>query len=170
MLRQKYPRTQVLAILEGTITNIGATFTQIAFQIATEALQTINICTVPRKSLILVSPDIRHQIPEDINPEIQIRADGIPTMGSAIGNEEFMNEFLQSKLAKTESLISKVSKITCLTSKYHILISSINNKLRHLCRSLSSSSPAVTQFCYNFDAVTLEFFLKEFHILNPIIS
>ena len=77
-----------------------------------------------------------------------------------------MNVFLQSKLAKTESLISKVSKITCLTSKYHILIFSINNKLRHLCRSLASSSPAVAQFCDNFDAVTTELFLKEFHILN----
>ena len=64
----------MLAILDDTIINIGARFTQIAFQIATEALQTINIrnVTVPRKSLILVSPDIRHQIPKDINPEIQI--------------------------------------------------------------------------------------------------
>ena len=74
----------MLAILDGTIINIGARFTQIAFQIATEALQTINIRNVPRKSLIFVSPDIRHQIPEDINPEIQIRADGIPMLGSAM--------------------------------------------------------------------------------------
>ena len=45
-LKQPDPRTQVLAILDDYIINIGARFTQIAFQIATEALQTINIHTV----------------------------------------------------------------------------------------------------------------------------
>ena len=104
--KQSDPRTQVLAILDDTIINICARFTQIAFQIATEALQTINICTVLRKTSFS-----NHQTLDtrslDINPDIQIRSDGIPMLRSAIGNAEFMNEFLQSKLAKTESLLSK---------------------------------------------------------------
>ena len=97
----------------------------------------------------------------------KIHTDGISILGTAIGSDDFVAEFLNAKLQKTEALLIKVNHIPSLQSRYQILKLSINSRLRHLLRSLSSSRPPVSNFCKSFDQLTQGFFMQTFHIQEP---
>ena len=158
---------QLFAILDDITFTAPVHLLSAIFVICTEELSTINIRTVPRKSHILTSPEDRHLLPDDLDPQIQIHTDGISILGTAIGADDFVAEFLNAKLQQTEALLIKVNRIPSLQSRYQILKLSINSRLRHLLRSLSSSRPPVSNFCKSFDQLTQGFFMQTFHIQEP---
>ena len=96
----------------------------------------INIRTVPRKTHLLLNPTDTHLLPGDLDQQIQVHTDGISILGTAIGSNEFLAEFLDTKLRGTTALLNKLNKIPSLQSKYQILKLSIHTKLLHLLRSL----------------------------------
>ena len=134
------------------------------FQICSEELAVINIRTVPRKSHILLNETDRLRLPDNLNPEIQIHTDGISLLATAIGSDDFIEEFLDQKLQNIATLLRKMDKIQSLQSKYQMLKLSINSKLRHLLRSLSTTRPQVLAFCQTFDQMIMQFFSQSFHI------
>ena len=81
------------------------------FQICSEELAVINIRTVPRKSHILLNETDRLRLPDNLNPEIQILTDGIPLLGTAIGSDDFIEEFLDQKLQNIATHLRKMDKI-----------------------------------------------------------
>ena len=158
---------QLFAILDDITFTAPVHLLSAIFAICTEELSTINIRTVPRKSHILTSPEDRHLLPDDLDPQIQIHTDGISILGTAIGADDFVAEFLNAKLQQTEALLIKVNRIPSLQSRYQILKLSINLRLRHLLRSLSSSRPPVSNFCKSFDQLTQGFFMQTFQVQEP---
>ena len=63
------------------------------FQICTEELATVNIRTVSRKTHILVAHhDLQHLL-VDLDSQIQIHTDGIPLLGTAIGDDNYICEY-----------------------------------------------------------------------------
>ena len=121
---------QLFAILDDITFTAPVHLLSAIFVICTEELSTINIRTVPRKSHILTSPEDRHLLPDDLDPQIQIHTDGISILGTAIGSDDFVTEFLNAKLQQTEALLIKVNRIPSLQSRYQILKLSINSRLR----------------------------------------
>ena len=103
----------------------------------------------------------------NIDPQIQVHNDRTKVLGSAFASDDFLHPFLQNKIAQTETLLSKVARVQCLKAKYHILTFSVNNKLRHLLRSMSSTRQLVLDFCSQFDQRISAFFLQHFHITDP---
>ena len=59
-----------------------------------------------------------------------VHTDGIALQGTAIGDDNFLETFLQQKIDLVSSLLSKVNKLQLLHSKYQLLKLSINAKLR----------------------------------------
>ena len=137
---------QLFAILDDITFTAPVHLLSAIFVICTEEVSTINIRAVPRKSHILTSPEDRHLLPDDLDPQIQIHTDGISILGTAIGSDDFVAEFLNAKLQQTEALLIKVNRIPSLQSRYQILKLSINSRLRHLLRFLSSSRPQLATF------------------------
>ena len=113
---------------------------------------------------MLINISDRCNLPSDLHSEIQVHTDGITLLGTAIGDDEFLQTFLDQKLHKVQALLSKVSKLQSLNSKYQILKLSINSKLRHLLRSLLPSRPPVQAFYRQFDEAIQTFFSISFHI------
>ena len=155
---------QLFAILDDITFTAPTTLASRMFAICTEELASINISTVPNKTHLLINASDRCNLPSDLHSEIQVHTDGIRLLGTAIGDDEFLHTFLDQKLRKVQVLLSKVSKLQSLNSKYQILKLSINSKLRHLLRSLPPSRPPVQAFHSQFDEVIQTFFSNSFHI------
>jgi len=155
---------QLFAILDDITFTAPANLSSIMFTICTEELSRVNITTVPRKSHLLINEMDRHNLPQDLDSQIQVHTDGIALLGTAIGDDQFLTTFLQEKIDKIRALLAKVAKIQSLHTKYQILKLSVNAKLRHLLRSLLPSRPPVQLFCRQFDEIILEFFTSSFHI------
>ena len=84
------PTAQLLAILDDiTLTGL-VHLTTTFFQICTEALASLGIRTVPRKSHVLVNPQDQHLLPNDLNPEVNIHNDGIWLLGTVIGSDDYL--------------------------------------------------------------------------------
>ena len=79
-----------------------------AFVIFTEELATFNIRTVARKYHILVAADRASQLPTNIDPQVQIHTDSIPTLGTVLDDENFIGTFLRDKLHKSDQLLAKL--------------------------------------------------------------
>ena len=60
--------------------------------------------------------------------------------------------------------MTNLSKFDDLISKLNILNFSVNNKVKHLLRSLSSIRDPAQQFCQDFDQQIMNFFKHNFHI------
>jgi hypothetical protein len=43
--------------------------------------------------------------------------EGISLLGTAMGNDQYVGDFLQQRTQKTENLLNKVNKITSLQAK-----------------------------------------------------
>ena len=91
------------------------------FTIFTEERATISIRTLPRKSHILVPAEQASQLPNNIDPQVQIHTDGIPIFGTAIGDEDFIGTFLREKLHKPDWLLCKLDKFQSNRAKYQVL-------------------------------------------------
>ena len=132
---------QLFAILDD-ITFIAPTnLASRMFAICTEELASINISTLPSKTHMLIDHADRCNLPSDLHSEIRFHCGGIRLLGTAIGDDEFLQTFLNQKLQDINILLSKVSKLQSLNTKYQILKLSINSKLRHLLCSLLPLRP-----------------------------
>ena len=60
-----------------------------------------------------------------------------------------------------------MDKIKSSQSKYQMLKLSINTKLRHLLRSLSTTRQPVLSFCEAHDQIVMNFFAHTLHLQNP---
>ena len=78
-----------------------------AFVIFTEELAAINIRSVARKSHILVAAVRVTQLPDNIDPQVQMHKDSIPILGTALGDEEFIGNFLRERLQRAGQLLRK---------------------------------------------------------------
>ena len=66
------------------------------FAICTEELAEINISTVPNKTHMLINISDRCNLPSDLHSEIQVHTDGIRLLGTSIGDDEFLQTFLEA--------------------------------------------------------------------------
>ena len=161
------PTAQLLAILDDITLTGPVHLTTTFFQICTEELASLGIRTVPRKSHVLVNPQDQHLLPNDLNPEVNIHNDGISLLGTAIGSDDYLQNFFQTKLQKIDRLLAKVTRINSTHCKYHMVRFSVNAKLRHLLRSLPVSRRPVKDFCVQFDQTILNFMFRELNIPSP---
>ena len=76
------------------------------FQICTEEFAIINIRTVLRKTNILISQHDLQHFPPELDAQIQVHTDGIPLLGTAIGDGNFIRTFLDDKLLKTSNTLT----------------------------------------------------------------
>ena len=72
-------------------------------------------------------------------------------LGSAVADPEFLVTRLAQKIQQTEDTSAKLSKFGDFMARYNVLTFSVNNKLRHLLRSLPSCREPVADFCTSFD-------------------
>ena len=114
-----------------------------------------------------MAADRASQLPGDLDPQLQIHTDGIPILGTAIGDQQFIAEFLRDKLDKSDLLLRKLDKFSSNRSKYQVLKLSVSTKARHLLRSLPISRPEGENFCQQFDQSMQNFFARTFNLHNP---
>ena len=119
------------------------------------------------KSHALINERDREALPPDLDPQLNVHFDGITLLGTVIGSDSYVQAFLEGKLTSLTETLRKMDKIKSSQSKYQMLKLSINSKLRHLLRSLSSTRQPVLSFCEAHDQIIMNFFAHTFHIQNP---
>ena len=70
---------------------------------------------------LLINPQDQQLLPADLSPQMNIHTDGIFLLGTAIGLDQHVTDFLDQKLQKVDTLLEKVHRINSLEVKYHIL-------------------------------------------------
>ena len=81
-----------------------------------------------------------------------------------MANDEYLSNFLQQKSQQMTGTLTLLSKFDDLRAKLNVLTCSVNKKLRHLLRSISTTRDPVRQFCQDFDQQIMQFFKHNFHI------
>ena len=61
------------------------------------------------------------QLPNNLDPQVQVHTDGIPILGTALGDQTFGGDFLREKLNKADQLLSKLDKFNSNRAKYQYL-------------------------------------------------
>ena len=92
---------------------------------------------------------------------------GFSLLGTAIGSDDYLQNFFQTKLQKIDRLLAKVTRINSTHCKYHMVRFSVNAKLRHLLRSLPVSRCPVKDFYVQFNQTILNFMFRELNIPSP---
>ena len=95
---------QLFAILDNITFTAPTNLASRMFAICTEELAAINISTVPNKTHMLINISDRCNLPSDLHSEIQVHTDGITLLGTAIGDDKFLQTFLDQKLHKVQVL------------------------------------------------------------------
>ena len=107
------------------------------------------------------------QLPNNLDPQVQVHTD-IPILGTALGDQNFIGDFLREKLNIADQLLSKLDKINSNRAKYQVLKLSVLTKSRHLLCLLLISRPEVEDFCIHFDQCMQNFFTRIFNLHNPL--
>jgi hypothetical protein len=136
--------SQLWALLDGITTTVPVHLAAQTFVIFTEELVNINI-----------------------DAQVQIHTDSIPILGTALGEEDFIGNFLREKLQRPDQLLRKLDKFRSNRAKYQVLKLSVSTKARHLLYLLPISRPAVADFCVHFDQSMQNFFARTFNLHNP---
>ena len=94
--------------------------------------------------------------------------DGIPILGTALGDETFIGEFLREKLTKSDQLLDKLDEFNSNRARYQVLKLLVSTKARHLLHSLPIPRPEVEDFCTRFDQSLQNFCARTFNLHNPM--
>ena len=119
------------------------------------------------QSQVLLAVQDQAELSPEVEAQINVHTNGMPLLGTAIGDDTGIGEFLRNKLSKIEATLKKMKQIGSLQSRYEMLKLLINSTMRHLLRSRSSTRQPVLDFCVAFDQLVLNHFAYSFHVQNP---
>ena len=78
------------------------------------------------QSQVLLAVQDQAELSPEVEAQINVHTNGMPLLGTAIGDDTGIGEFLRNKLSKIEATLKKMKQIGSLQSRYEMLRLSIN--------------------------------------------